>query len=125
MFVNKHFYLLSFKVYRTVTEALFTQDVRHSVEFLNSLYHIAAYYTTVHRLFRHLLTVNYLLRLLIIKARVRTDDSSANLVLEHFCLAIHGENDRHTQFVFVRAKRAEFVAQPLGQHRNSTVHQIY
>ena len=43
---------------------------------------------------------------------------------QDFGIRIHLHDNRHTEFVFIRAKAAQLIAQFFRKHRNDTIHQI-
>ena len=114
LFVNKHFDLFALKLYCAMFEAVLAQDIRKAVEFFDSGHHIAADRAAMHRFAGFSFTIDDILSLFVVQANIRTDDCTANLVLEHFGGCIHREDHRHGQFVLVRTERAELVTQALG-----------
>ena len=118
LFVHQHFYLLALELYTSVSEALLTQDSRQTVEFADSRSYISA------KLGRGLVAINDGLCLFVIQTSIGTDDSAADLELEHLGFAVHREDDGHRQFVLVRTERAKEITQTFGQHGYRSVHQI-
>ena len=65
-----------------------------------------------------------LLRLGVGEAAVGVDDRAAEPLFEDFEILVEGEDRREAEARLVGAQRAEFVREPLGEHRHGAVHQI-
>ena len=62
--------------------------------------------------------------MVVVQTVIGANDCAADLIFEHMRVSIHGEDDRHTEFVFVGPERTFVVAEFFGQHRQYAVDEI-